>query len=212
VNALRLPGPPPCLVVGAVRGLVSEGPRVTEALRTFAPARVALGVSPEEAAGLKEHFGSPREEPWVPLSSSELAYARSLARLEEVRVPSPSFVAALRYAAEQGILAEGVEPSEETYADLFFQHVRYTELLRRTLAERSLLKSPPGAASGGELADLWEARMRRGKGSQRLAKARTEHLRAEVTRSPPGERVAVVVDSEHFEEITIALGAPARAP
>ena len=59
------------LVLGAVRGLLAEVPRVLARLEAYAPGVVAVGLSPDEAASLREHFVGQAAEPLVPLAPSE---------------------------------------------------------------------------------------------------------------------------------------------
>lgn len=197
--------PAPLLLVGAVRGLEAEVPRVLRALSEFGPERVALGLSPEEVKALREHFTDPRVEPWVPLSTTEVAYAQGLCLFGSVRVPSPAFVAAIRWAEEAGVPLEGVEPPDDEYSQLFLEHVGYLDLVRRTLAERKLVKVPPESRTATSFALEWEERSQAGKGSRDLGKARSRHLaeRLRELHSSSGEplksRVALLVDVERFD-------------
>ncbi|MDE1819636.1 MAG: hypothetical protein KGJ23_13285 [Euryarchaeota archaeon] len=182
------------------------------ALEEFAPTQVAIGLAPEELHALQQHFSDPYVEPWVPLASSELAYARGIARFGAVRVPSPAFLGAIRWAAVHGVALHGVEPPDETYSELFVEHVGYFELLRRTLSERSLQRNPPLAEDSETFALAWEARSGTGAGSRRLGAARVGHARSrlrEVHQAPPlaapgtggaslMNRVALLVDVERF--------------
>lgn len=199
--------PAPLLLVGTVRGLESEGPRVEGELTAFRPETVALGLSPEEVNALQEHFADAEVEPWVPLSGSEVAYARGLALFGPVRVPSPAFLTALRWARASGARLEGVEPGDDRYSELFLEHVGYFDLLKRTLAEKSLLRNPPAAEDPESFALDWEVRTQAGKGSKALGQARAHHVaeRLRELHSPSGgslkRSVALLVDVERFEDV-----------
>lgn len=205
--------PYPILLLGAVRGSLAEAPKVVAELERFAPDRLALGLSPEEVLALQEHFEDPYREPWVPLASSELAYARGIARFGPARVPSPSFLESLRWAHVRGLPVDGIEPGDEAYGSLFVDHVGFFDLVRRTRAERSLGKRPPEAENAEAFALAWEARAQVGGGSHALLKVRAEHVAkglrhlctTPVTSGvarPSGaslkNRVALVVDVERF--------------
>lgn len=206
----RADRPLPVLLLGAVRGLAREAAVAVQQLDDYAPGVVALGLSPEEVRALQQHFLDPRVEPWVPLSSTELAQARGLARFGRVRIPSPATLVAIRWAAEREVPLEGVEPSDDRYSELFLQHIGTFDLLLRTRAERSVSRSPPEADTAEEFALAWEARMQAGKGSRALLQARAEHLaeRLRELHSSPGgnggrpaslkRKVALLLDVERF--------------
>jgi hypothetical protein len=211
VRVARGNRPAPLLLLGTVRGLESETAQVEEELGSFAPEIVALGLSPEEVRALQDHFSDPGTEPWVPLSPSEVAYAQGLCYFGNVRVPSPAFVAAMRWAARAQARVEGVEPGDDRYSELFLEHVGYFDLLRRTLAERSLVRSPPTATDPETFATDWETRSQAGRGSAALGAARAQHLgeRLRDLHRPSGaslkSRVALLVDVERFPAVLSEL-------
>ena len=202
--------PYPLLLLGAVRGSEAEGDKVLGALDAYAPGEVDLGLSPEEVRALGEHFLTGGSEPWVPLAASEAGYARGLARFGPVRVPSPAFVTTLRWAHDHGVEPRGVEPSDEHYGELFYQHLGFFDLVLRTRAERSLARAPPEHDTPEGYAEAWEARAQTGRGSRRLVEARARHVverLRDLHRSPTGSggasaslknRRALVVDVERF--------------
>ncbi len=205
--------PYPILLLGAVRGSLAEATKVVADLERFAPDRLALGLSPEEVQALQEHFADPYQEPWVPLASIELAYARGIARFGPARVPSPSFLASLRWARARGLPVDGIEPGDEAYGSLFVDHVGFFDLVRRTRAERSLGKRPPEEENAEAFALAWETRAQVGGGSHALLKVRAEHVAKGLrhlctSRMPSGgarpssaslkNRVALVADVERF--------------
>ena len=167
-----VPGPTPLLLAGPVRGLVTEVPPLLASLEGYRPAAVGVGLSPEELAGLTEHFAGRAAEPLVPLTETETAEVRGLCRFGEVRIPNPSVVALLEWAEGAGVPVEGLDPSDEDYAGLFTEHVGYLELVGRTLRERRLTRTPPTAATADEFAVRWHGSVGDGRGSQALADAR----------------------------------------
>lgn len=196
------------LVVGTVRGLVAEVPPLLERVGAFRPDLVGVGVSSEEARGLREHFIGTAAEPVVPLAGSELAEIRALSRFGEIRVPNPSFVELFRWGADAGFPVEPVDPPDDSYAALFTDHIGYLELVRRTLRERRLSREPPSARTADELAVSWAARMTPGGGSRRFVEAREAAVVESVRRLASGRsRVAVVVDRERFDPLLAAFAA-----
>lgn len=195
------------LVVGAVRGLASEADRLTGKLDGFRPGALALALSPDELRGIQEYFDGTPTEPLVPLTGNELAEIRGLARYGEVRVPNPSWTAALAWGRAHRTPVEGVDPSDESYAMMFTHHIGYTELVRRTLRERSLTRRPPAPATADDFAIEWARRLAPGAGSARLAHRRDEAVVAGARNlALRTDRVALVVDRERFQGVVAVFG------
>ena len=197
------------LVLGAVRGLLAEVPKVLARLEAYAPGVVAVGLSPDEAASLREHFVGQSAEPLVPLAPSELAEVRALARFGDVSVPNPTYPAILAWGDAHQIPIEPLDPTDDQYAMMFTDHISYTELVRRTLRERKLTRHPPEAPSADDLAVAWGSSMAQSGGSARLARARDAAL-ADGVRYLAGrhDRIAIVVERERFASVLAALGGP----
>ena len=209
--AERLPGRPTVLLVGSVRGLADEVGPVQEQLVAFDPGVVAVSLSPEEAETLAQYFVGTPTEPVVLLSASEASHAVGLARIAGVQVPAPALLGAVDWATRAGRPVVGVDPPEDTYAEMFAAHIGYFELVRRTLRERQLVKRPPDVETPDEYALAWDRTMQPGAGSERLAQARDEFAADQVRglgRTHP--KVALVVDRERFDSFrrAFASGGP----
>ncbi len=205
--AERLSGRPTILLLGSVRGLAEEGAAVVSQLDAFSPAAVAVSLSPEEADTLAQYFVGTLTEPVVPLSASEASHAVGLARIADVQVPAPALLSAVDWARRHDRPVRGVDPPEDSYAEMFAAHIGYFELVRRTLRERQLVKAPPEAESPDDYALSWDRTMRPGAGSERLARARDEYAADQVREiGRSAATVAVVVDRERFDAFRLALG------
>jgi len=206
VIAERLTGRPTVLLIGSVRGLADEVAPLDAQLDAFDPEAVAVSLSPEEADTLAQYFVGTPTEPVVPLSGSEASHAVGLARLAEVRVPAPALLGAVEWATRNGRPVLGVDPPEDTYAEMFAAHIGYLELVRRTLRERRLVKRPPEATTADEYALAWDGTMQPGAGSERLARARDDYAATQVRGlGKEHATVALVVDRERFESFQRAL-------
>ena len=198
----RFPNAPGLLLLAPVRGLVTEVPRLLAELEAFGPAQVGLGLSPGELAGLHDYFVVAEAEPVVPLTGNETSEVRGLVRFGEVRVPNPSFVELLRWAAERGVSTVALDPDDEQTGTLFARHIGYVELVRRTVRERRVSRSPPTPSSPDEFALEWDREVARGRGSRDFAEARDGYLARQVPAlaqaRPP---FALVVDRERFESV-----------
>ncbi len=201
----ELPGP--TLLVAPVRGLFLEAERTLEALRAFGPVTVGLGISSEEMRGLEDYFVRAEAEPVVPLTATESSEVRGLVRFGEVRVPNPSFVGVLRWCAAGGVPAQPLDPNDERSASLFTEHIGYLELVRRTVRERRVARSPPAASTADEFALAWDGEVAGGRGSKAFSRARDRHFARGAERLRASDaRIALVVDRERFEVVRDLLG------
>ena len=210
----RFSAPPGLLLLAPVRGLVSEVPRVLSELDAFSPARVGLGLSGGELQSLRDYFVESEAEPVVPLTGNETSEVRGLVRFGEVQVPNPAFVEVLRWAASRGVMAAALDPDDDHAAALFAQHIGYLELVRRTVRERRVARSPPTPSSPDEFALQWDREVASGKGSRNFAQARDIYLVRQLPALTADRRpLAVVVDRERFESVRdlLAQGPPADA-
>ena len=203
----RAPG---VLLIAPVRGLASEAPRVLAELEAFGPACVGLGVSSDELRSLHDYFVVAAAEPIVPLTSNETSEVRGLVRFGEVRVPNPAFVEVLRWAWAREVPVEPLDPDEERSAALFAEHIGYFELVRRTVRERRVARSPPAPSTPDEFALQWDREVASGRGSRDFAEARDRHLVDRIpSLSAEGQKLAVVVDRERFDSVrTLFAGGP----
>ncbi len=202
-------GPPSVLLLGVVRGLREEAVATAAELDRFAPEAVGLALSHEELRSLVEYFGDVVAEPLVPLSATELNEVRGLVRFGEVGVPNPSIVAAISWARAGGVPAAPLDPSDEDSATLFTEHIGYLELVRRTVRENRLGRSPPKPSTADAFAVAWDREVGRGRGSRRFAAARDAHAAGEVRRLGEGRsRIAVLLDRERFEAVRALLERP----
>jgi hypothetical protein len=203
----------PTLLLGPVRGLLLDARAVADGLARFAPEAVGVGVAAEELQGLVEYFGDVPAEPVVPLAPTELSEVRGLCRFGEVRVPNPAFLEALAWGRSAGVPVVALDPDEEQAATLFTEHIGYVELVRRTVQEHRLGRSPPTPSSADAFALAWDREIGGGRGSRRFAAARDDHLVREARRLAGGRgRLAVVVDRERYESVRERLAGPARPP
>ena len=194
------------LLLAPVRGLAAEVPPVLNALESFAPEAVGIGLSGTEMQGLNEYFVVSEAEPVVPLTTAEASEVRGLSRFGEVRVPNPTFVELLGWAQGRGIPVEALDPSDDHTASLFTEHIGYVELVRRTVKERAVSRNPPAPSTPDEYALQWDRAVAGGRGSRDFARARDRHLAHGAQRLGAGRsRVAVVVDRERFESVRALL-------
>jgi hypothetical protein len=173
------------------------------------PPKVILQVSPEELKGLEEHFNTSQAEPLSLLLDSEIALAEALSAFGEVRLPSPAYVMAMRWAKERGKELVALDPDEDDYTNLFLKHMGYLSLVRRARAERSLKKSPPEADSAEELVCMWNDKLHGDRRSRNFLEERIRLAAEKLTEMVDEEKgmksVLAIVDFEHWNAISSAL-------
>ncbi|MGI0139694.1 MAG: hypothetical protein ACREBT_00860 [Thermoplasmata archaeon] len=193
---------PRVVLVGAVRGLYSETFELIDRLESSVPSALGLAVSPEELEGLTTYFAHAEAETTVHLVETEQSEIQALTRWGEVRVPNPTHVRAIEWAHSRGVTTHALDPSDEGAAEMFRANIGYVELVRRTLAERKLARSPPEADSPDAFAERWDRQLARGTGSRELALDRDRYLVGEVrSLERSTTSLVVVVDRERFPQV-----------
>ena len=204
----RFPSTPGLLLLAPVRGLASEVPRLLGELDAFAPVQLGVGLSVGELTSLHDFFVVAEAEPVVPLTGNETSEVRGLVRFGEVRVPNPSFVELLRWASLRGVPTAALDPDDDHTAALFAKHIGYIELVRRTVRERRVSRSPPTPSSPDEYALTWDREVASGRGSRNFAEERDSYLARQVPALVADRRpVAVVVDRERFDSVRAQITA-----
>lgn len=208
--AERLRAPGDVLLIGSVRGLESESPRVLRTLEGFDPEAVGVGLSAEELRGLREYFVTSEAEPVVPLTTNETGEVRGLVRFGVVRVPNPTFVDLIGWGRDRSVPVEPLDPGDDQSAELFAEHIGYVELVRRTVRERAVGRNPPTPSTPDEFALAWDREVAPGRGSRAFARSRDAHLTEGARRLGGGRsRIAVVVDRERFAMVReLLVGEP----
>ena len=102
------------VLVGAVKGLVSEGERVSGLLRERDPDVIALAISPEGFQAMKAHLRIAEEEAGLDNLEEEI-YVAGLEVFGEVRKPPPCFADAYEVAKELGKDVETLDLDDEEY-------------------------------------------------------------------------------------------------
>ncbi|MCI4322770.1 MAG: hypothetical protein L3K03_01900 [Thermoplasmata archaeon] len=195
-------------ILGVIRGLVSEAPLLEAALEEIRPEAVGLALSTEEVQGLRDYFVGKDAEPFVPILGSEAAEIRVLSQFGEVRIPHPSFLAAVGWADAHGVPTLPVDPNEEIYAEMFGSTIGYTELVRRTLRERRLLRKPPHVDSAEGFVLFWDHTLNGRGASRRLAEKRDAAAALEVqTLRRRYASLAIIAERERTEGLARALAA-----
>ncbi|GGM67479.1 hypothetical protein GCM10007108_01930 [Thermogymnomonas acidicola] len=191
------------VILGAIKGLVSDGNEVRDALRDFRPETVAATISPEEAEGLLKFLDSPFE---VSISDYETIYGVNLSRFGEVMVPPPMFIEAARYCKENGVPLVGLDMDDEHYNEAYRRSVGTMALVRHSLRKNRVARKVFTSSSAEEFVDEWKREMWKVKGFRVLDMLRQDEVVRNIRRlMGEGRRLAVVCELEMYSDVLSSI-------
>ena len=125
-------------ILSTIRGIVSESTVVESEVENFSPDVLALGISPGELEDLSNWDGKPFD-----ISSMQEIHGLFLHDLvgeDQVRLPPPSFVTAIKLSNEQKIKTESLDMNEEDFTEAFnkisaWQQFKYSRLHQKLRKE-----------------------------------------------------------------------------
>jgi pheromone shutdown protein TraB len=159
-------------VVPVIRGLLSEGDRVRAALMEATPQAIAVSISKEELAGLKNMD----EDLEYDMSEVETLYSDVLSGFGEVALPPPCFSVALEMSKELDLPILPIDMNEELYSATYCTLVGTVDLIRESLFMKKLRKKLMRCKTPDEFVITWDSLINRSKGFSLLAAEREEHM------------------------------------
>ena len=124
------------ILLGTVKGLVSESDLVVRAVKKYKPEGICLHISPEEMEGLGSVISGKIKS--TPMSSYEMVYAKRLSSFGEVQVPSPSLVKAYHIGRKKGIALHPLDMDDVTYTDVYTKTIDGISMIRASMRLRSI--------------------------------------------------------------------------
>ncbi len=160
-------------VLPTVKGLVSDSERVVNAVESISPDVIAVSISKEELAGLKDM--EPTDE--IELNDIEIVYAAMLEEFGEVATPSPYLISALNAANSREIPILPIDMNDEVYTESYCRNVKTMEMLKESRRAKSLLrkKNKFDFSSPEAFAISWDAMVNK-KGFRALETEREAHM------------------------------------
>lgn len=187
-------------LIGICQGLEGEAEEAIEAIEDQTPAVVALALDPGVVERIDEL------EPARALGAEDEAYMKGLSEWGSVKLPAPTYPAAVEAAGRIDARVEGIDMHEGEYLERHLDRVGVLDMVKRALRVRWLGYRPPRAdtpaafcqafdqkVNGGPLAGLQRAR------EQAMAKRLVELA---------SEDVLAIVEIERLEGVTRALRGP----
>ncbi|MFP4169514.1 MAG: hypothetical protein ACLFUV_00585 [Methanomassiliicoccales archaeon] len=183
-------------ILPCIKGLVSEGERVQEAVEHLDPEVLAISISREELSGLREL----EEDFEYEMSDIEQSYADGLSEFGEVSLPPPCYTSALEAAEEFGIPIIPIDMNEELYSATYCVTVGTADLIKESFLSKRVEKVRFDLSSPGEFVVDWDRRINRSKGFSSLQAKREEHMAKVLRRMSKRYRnILAVVEMERAE-------------
>ncbi|HUV24408.1 MAG TPA: hypothetical protein VMW26_03160 [Methanomassiliicoccales archaeon] len=185
-------------VVPVIRGLLSEGDKVREAVMGATPQAIAVSISKEELAGLKNMD----EDLEYDMSEVETLYSDVLSGFGEVTLPPPCFSVALEMSEELDVPVLPIDMNEELYSATYCTLVGTVDLIRESLSLKRLRKKLMRCTTPDEFVITWDSLINRSKGFSLLAAEREEHMAGVLKRlSRKYSEVVAVIELERTKGV-----------
>lgn len=198
-------------LIGAVRGLESEGGRVSAAIARIRPGVVALSLSREGMEALGKLEGATADQ--AAANPEEEAYIRGLSAFGEVVKPPPCFSGAWASARGAGIALEPLDMDDEHYTAAYCKHVGTLDMMRQGRSGKLFERYEFVAGSPEEFVIEWDALVNRLKGYRALERSRELWMAKGVARLAGSHgSVAAVIELERLEGVREALEAAGMKP
>lgn len=194
-------------VLGVVRGLKSEAEKVAKAFAEFKPDLLAMSVSVEEIAGLRDFIKDPYE---VEMSRYEELYAKNLARYGDVFLPPPCFLAGLEEADKAGTEVVGIDMDDETHSAAYCALVSGSELFRHTTRFNFLKMKGFKAETPEEFAVKWDKGVNNLKGLRELEIEREKFMCKAIEKLSAGSKknILAIIDIERSNGVRMLIREP----
>ncbi|MCA1813702.1 MAG: hypothetical protein LC624_07095 [Halobacteriales archaeon] len=194
-------------LVGTVPGLKSEGSRIGALFEELRPSAVALGVGPEDLAGLQAFVGGATFEPMG--NDADDVYEHYLRQYGEVELPPPDFVAIVQLAGKAGLPIVALDLPEVAYVTRFTEEVSGWALLRYNRRIQQLARHPPPCDDAVSFHLWWDEQLRRLAGFAAVERAREQAMAARLRAEAwPAGDVLVVLEAARLEGVVRGSAGP----
>lgn len=189
-------------ILAVVKGLVSEEDAVARAVAEVRPDAVAVSISKEELAALRDRdrYGD------YELSDLEDTYAAFLETFGEVKVPPPCFVRCLDVCTVNGIPLLPLDMNDEVYTEAYCEHVGAGDMIKESFFSSRAGRKRYDLSSPQSFVLDWDRRVNRSKGFRKLEVAREKHMAAVLrTLCTKYRSVLAVIECERAEGVHASL-------
>lgn len=184
-------------LIGVCQGLEGEADAVVEAIEAERPTVVALALDPETVGALDEI------EPAHALGAEDEAYMKGLSEWGSVKLPAPTFPAAVRAARTVGARVEGIDMDQHEYLERHLDRVGVLDMVKRALRIRWLSYRPPKAETPAAFCRAFDQKVNGGPLGG-LQRAREQAMAARLAGLAEDD-VLAIVEVERLEGVTRGL-------
>jgi hypothetical protein len=194
------------VLIGAIRGLVSEGERVKDIIRSNRPSVIGLAISAEGLAAMEEHLKSADDTNAELENLEEEIYVAGLETFGEVRKPPPCYSEAWETAIELKIPVESLDLNDEQYTNAYCRNISTLEMMTQGRSQRRIVKHQFESTTAREFVVEFDSVVNRQKGYQKLEAEREEYMALRIKKlSKDHQKVTTVVELERLEGVKSAL-------
>ncbi len=159
------------LVLPVIKGLVSEGEKVRNAITDVKPSAVGISISKEELEGLHAYQG---EE--IELSELEEAYRLGLEEFGEVQLPPPCYLETVKVCVELGIPLIPIDMNEDLFSDRYCELIGGMELVKESFFTHRLAKKRFDMECAASFVLDYDRKVNGGRGIRSLNQEREHHM------------------------------------
>lgn len=158
-------------VLPVIKGLVSEGEKVRNAISEIRPQAVGISISKEELEGLRSYQG---EE--IELSDLEEAYKVGLQEFGEVLLPPPCYLEAVKVTDELGIPLIPIDMNEELFSERYCELIGGLELMKESFFSHRVARKKFIMDRAEEFVLDYDKKVNGGRGISTLNVERENHM------------------------------------
>ena len=192
-------------LIGAVRGLVSEGELVVEAIKDVKPNIIGLSISTESIQAMAEHLKTNTELP-EPANFEEEMYIEGLSEFGEVIRPPPCFSEAWKLSQNNGTILKGLDMDDEHFSSAFCKYINSIEMIRQGRCNKKWARHGYVSETPQEFVLEWDNVINWLQGYKNLELARERWIAKGISKlSEKHEKVLAIVEFERFAGVKKAL-------
>jgi hypothetical protein len=169
-------------LLGAVRGLVTEGTRIAEMIKEIRPEKVGLSISPESLKALNLYIDAGRGEVG-PESVEEEIYILELEKFGKVLKPPPCFTEALKQCNSLDIQVVALDMDDVHFTDAYCSHVSGLELIMQGRKSRKLEKRAFESSTPEDFVLEWDSVVNGSKGFRALEREREKVIAGNIAKT-----------------------------
>jgi pheromone shutdown protein TraB len=188
-------------VLPVIKGLVSEGKKVRDAISEIRPQAVGISISKEELEGLRSYQG---EE--IELSDLEEAYQAGLEEFGEVQLPPPCYIEALKTCDELGVPIIPIDMNEELFSDRYCELVGGLELVKESFFSHRIARKRFNLDSAEAFVLDYDRKVNGGRGLSALNAEREAHMASVLRSLTEGHRcILAIIELERAHSVSIFM-------